>query len=76
MKKNSIFNEETRRKEQDMTTWSEILVIKRWRCKTRNLQNFNNHDKSRRRSKFRTKIKYFYCDKPGYMKRKCRKFER
>ena len=58
-----------------MITQLEKLVTKRW-SKIKNSQNFNNHNKSRERSKSRKDIKYFYCGKLGYMKKECRKYKR
>lgn len=47
---NSMLNEETRRIDHDITIQSEAFVTKRWgRSKIRNLQNFNNHNKSNRK---------------------------
>jgi hypothetical protein len=77
MVKGSMFNEETRRKEQGISSHIEALVTeKRGRSKSKKPRSDDSRDKSRRKSKSRKEIKCFHCGKPGHMKRECRKFKR
>ncbi|KAI5385208.1 hypothetical protein KIW84_071984 [Lathyrus oleraceus] len=80
--KDSMFNEESRRKEQGMPSESEALVIE-YRGRSIH-KKFNNRDKSRGKSrdKFngrswaRKDVECFYCHEKGHMKRECRKLKR
>ena len=77
MVKDSMFNEETRRKELSISFNTKTLVIEKWeRSKSRKPSNDYKRDKSRRKSKSRKGINCFYYDKTGHIKRECRKFRR
>ena len=78
MVKDSMFNEEARRKEHGTFTQSEALVTeKRGRSQSRRP---NNRDKSRNnlrgRLKSRKEIECYHCHKKGQIKRECRKLQR
>lgn len=80
--KDSMFNEESRQKEQGMPSESEALVTE-YRGRSIHMK-FNNRDKSRGKSrdKFngrswaRKYVEYFYRHEKGHMKRECRKLKR
>ena len=77
MVKDSMFNEEARRKELGISSNTEALVTERQkRSKSRNPSNDYNYDKSRGKSKSRKDLKCFYCGKLGHIKRDCIKFRR
>ena len=70
MVKDSMFNEETRRKELSISFNTKTLVIEKWeRSKNRKPSSDYNHDKSRGKSKSRKEIKCFYCGKPRHIER-------
>jgi hypothetical protein len=80
--KDSMFNEEARRKEQGMPPESEALVTE-YRGRSIH-KKFNTRDKSRGSSgdKFKGKswarkdVECFYCHEKGHMKKECRKLKR
>jgi hypothetical protein len=77
MVKDSMFNEEARRKDQGISSHSEALVIeRRGRSKSRKPHMYDSRDKSKGKSYSKTVIKCFYCGKPGHIRRDCRKFKR
>ena len=77
MVKDSMFNEEARRKELGISSNTEALVIeRREKNKIRKPSSDYNRDKARGKSKSRKDIKCFYCDKPGHIKKECIKFKR
>ena len=77
MVKDNMFNEEARRKELSISSNIEALIIeRRGRSKSKKPSSDYNRDKSRRKSKSRKEIKCFYYDKPGHIKRECKKFRR
>lgn len=52
--KDIILNNKNRKREQDMAIQLAALISIKWgSSKTKKLQNFNNYDKSRRRSKLK-----------------------
>jgi hypothetical protein len=70
MVKDSMFNEETRRKEHGISSYTKTLVTeKRGRSKSRKPPGDDSCDKSKGKSKSRKEIKCFHCSKPGHMKR-------
>ena len=69
MVRNSLFNEEIRRKHFVGNDTHALIVKSRGRSKTRGPFG---HNKSRGRSKSREKIKCYHCGKIGHMKRNCR----
>ena len=78
MVKDSLMNEEARRKELGTSSEIRALVTDKQerRGRSRNkgsYDKFDRYDKSRGRSKSRRRaIKCYYCDKPGHIKRECR----
>ncbi|XP_016647234.1 PREDICTED: retrovirus-related Pol polyprotein from transposon TNT 1-94 [Prunus mume] len=80
--KDSMFNEEARRKEQGVVAESEALVSE-YRGRTNN-RKFHRQDKSkgrsrdglRGRSKTRKDLECYHCGGIGHMKRECRLFKR
>ena len=84
MVKDSLFNEEARRKEQGTFSNSEALITeRRGRSQNRYSRSYNNQDKpkwnrdkSRGKSKFRSGIKCHHCGKIGHMMRECRQLKR
>ncbi|CAL2254439.1 unnamed protein product [Prunus armeniaca] len=80
--KDSMFNEEARRKEQSVVAESEALVSE-YRGRTNN-RKFHRRDKSkvrsrdgsRGRSKTRKDLECYHCGGIGHMKRECRLFKR
>jgi gag-polypeptide of LTR copia-type/Zinc knuckle len=76
MVKDSMLNEELRRKEFEITSESSTLVIKnRGKSTHRNSHDDDKQDKSKRRSKSRKGIICYYCKKPDHMKNECRKLK-
>ncbi|RVW34988.1 Retrovirus-related Pol polyprotein from transposon TNT 1-94 [Vitis vinifera] len=77
MVKDSMFNEEAKRKELGISSNTEAPVIeRRGRSKNRKPSSDYNRDKSRGKSNSRKEIKCFYYGKPGHIKRECRKFKK
>jgi hypothetical protein len=77
MVKASLLNEETRRKDMGSSNRSEANYVaqddKRGRSKNR---TSHNRDSSRGRSKSKSKFTCHYCNKPGHLKKYCRKWKR
>ena len=69
MVKDSLFNEETRRKDMGKDNALAFVTENRGRSKIR---NFKGHSKSRSQSKSRGKFKCFYCDKECHIRRNCK----
>jgi hypothetical protein len=66
MVKDSMFNEETRRKEHGISSHTEALITeKRGGSKSRKPRGDDNRDKSRGKSKTRKEIKCPHCGKLG-----------
>ena len=77
MVKDSLINEEARRKDLGIGSDSRALVTDKSERRGRSKHRGNKYDrseKSKGRSKSRGKknLKCFYCDKPGHFKRDCR----
>ena len=68
MVKDSLFNEETRRKDMGKDN-AQVLVTKNRGSKTRNSKGCG---KSRSQSKLKGKFKHFYCDKEDHIRRNCK----
>lgn len=69
-----LLNEESRRRERGLNNQFEANVIdNRGRSKNREK---GGREKSRGRSKTRTKLSCYYCGKPGHRKFECRFFKR
>ena len=66
MVKDSLFNEETRRKDMGKDNAQALVIEKRGRSKTRNSKGCG---KSRSQSELKGKFKCFYCDKEGHIRR-------
>jgi Zinc knuckle len=76
MVKNSMLNEELRRKELRITSKSSALITEnRGRSTHINSLNDDKHDKSKRILKSRKWIICYYCKKSGHMKNDCRKLK-
>ena len=75
MVKDSMLNEERRRKEQGTSTQGEALVTE-GRSKTRNSPINSNWSQSRGKSKSRKNVECFYCKRPGHVIKECRKLKR
>ena len=76
--KNSILNEEARRKDLSFSSHSDANIVEnRGRYKARDSQNYER-SKSRGRSKSRTRksLTCYYCKKDGHKKTECRKWKR
>ena len=69
MVKDSLFNEETRRKDMGKNDAQALVIENKGRSKGRNSKG---HSKSRSQSQIKGKVKCFYCDKEGYIKRNCK----
>ena len=69
MIRNSLFNEEIRRKDIVGNDTRAIVTENRGQSKSKEPYG---HNKSRGRSKSRGKIKCYHCGKIGRMKRNCR----
>ena len=66
MVKDSLFNEETRRKYMGKDNALALVTENRGRSKTRYSKG---RSKSRSQSKLKGKFKCFYCDKEGHIRR-------
>ena len=79
MVKDSLLNEEARRKEKGESS-SEVLVSekheRRGRSKSRHPQGHGKKDTPRGKSQYRKSIKCYHCNKPGHMKKECRLWKR
>jgi hypothetical protein len=69
MVKDSLFNEETRRKDMGKDDAQALVTENRGRSKGRNSKG---RSKSRSQSQTKGKVKCFYCDKEGHIKRNCK----
>ena len=69
MVKDSLFNEETRRKDMGKDNAQTLVTENRGRSKTRNSKG---HSKSRSKLELKGKFKCFYCDKEGHIRRNCK----
>ena len=69
MVKDSLFNEETRRKDMGKDNAQVLVTKNRGWSKTRNSKGCG---KSRSRSKSKGKFKHFYCDKEDHIRRNCK----
>ena len=69
MVKDSLFNEETRRKDMCKDNAQTLVIKNRGRSKTRNSKG---RGKSRSQSESEGKFKCFYCDKECHIKRNCK----
>jgi hypothetical protein len=75
MVKDSMLNEELRRKQLGITSESSAFVTENRRSTHRNSHDDDKQDKSKRRSKSRKEIIYYYCKKPGHIKNECQKLK-
>ena len=69
MVKDSLLNEETRRKDMGKDIAHALVIETRERSKSRSSKG---QGKSRSRSESKGKFKCFYCDKEGHIKRNCK----
>ena len=69
MVKDSLFNEETRRKDMGKNNAQALVIENRGRSNTRNSKG---RGKSRSQLESKGKFKCFYCDKEGHVKRNCK----
>uniref|UniRef100_A0A2N9IAG3 CCHC-type domain-containing protein n=1 Tax=Fagus sylvatica TaxID=28930 RepID=A0A2N9IAG3_FAGSY len=69
MVKDSLFNEETRRKDMGKDDAQALVTENRGRSRGRNSKG---RGKSRSQSQTKGKVKCFYCDKEGHIKRNCK----
>ena len=69
MVKGSLFNEETRRKDMGKDNAQALVTENRGRSRGRNSKG---RGKSRSQSQTKRKVKCFYCDKEGQIKRNCK----
>ena len=69
MVKDSLLNEETRRKNMGKDIAQALVTENRGRSKSRSSKG---RGKSRSRLESKGKFKYFYCDKEGHIKRNCK----
>ena len=69
MVKDSLLNEETRRKDMGKDIAHALVIENRGRSKCRSSKG---RGKSRSRSKTKGKFKCFYRDKEGHIKRNCK----
>ena len=69
MVKDSLFNEETRRKDMGKDNTQALVTENKGRSKTRNSKG---RGKSRSQSESEGKFKCFYCDKECHIKRNCK----
>ena len=69
MVKDSLLNEETRRRDMGKDIAHTLVTENRGRSKSRSSKR---RGKSRSRSELKGKFKYFYCDKEGHIKRNCK----
>ena len=67
--KDSLFNEETRRKDMSKDNAQALVIENRGRSETRNSKGCG---KSRSQLELKGKFKCFYCDKEGHVKRNCK----
>ena len=69
MVKDSLLNEETRRKDMGKNIAYALVTENRGRSKSRSSKG---RGKSRSQSESKGKFKCFYCDKEGHIKRNCK----
>ena len=69
MVKDSLFNEETRRKDMGKDNALVLVTESKRRSKTRNSKE---RSKSRSQLESKGKFKCFYCDKEGHIRRNCK----
>ena len=69
MVKDSLLNEETRRKNMGKDIAQALVIENRGRSNSRSSKG---RGKSRSRLESKGKFKYFYCDKEGHIKRNCK----
>ena len=69
MVKDNLFNEETRRKDMGKDDAHALVIENRGRSKGRNSKG---HGKFRSQSQIKGKVKCFYYDKEGHIKRNCK----
>ena len=67
--KDSLLNEETRKKDMGKNIAHALVTENRRRSKSRSSKG---RGKSRSRSESKGKFKCFYCDKEGHIKRNCK----
>jgi hypothetical protein len=76
MVKDSMLNEELRRKELGITSESSALITEnRGRSTHRNSHDNDKRDKSKMKSKSRKRIIYYYYKKIDHIKNECRKLK-
>ena len=67
--KDSLFNEETRRKDMSKDNAQALVIENRGRSETRNSKG---RGKSRSQLELKGKFKCFYYDKEGHIRRNCK----
>ena len=70
MEKTSALNEEMRRKTQDTSTHSEVLVIEKKGRSQKELKGGRDKSMSKSRSRYKN-IECHYCHKIGHIQRNC-----
>ncbi|VFQ62413.1 unnamed protein product [Cuscuta campestris] len=71
--KSSLLNEEARRRDLSSSSYSDQAHVAEVESRGRHI---HREFESRGRSKSRSEVKCFYCDKPGHKISQCRKMKR
>ncbi|KAK6947581.1 hypothetical protein RJ641_001054 [Dillenia turbinata] len=70
MVKDNMFNKKTRRKDMESGSSQALVVENKGKTKNR-YQDSRGRTKSKKRSKSKEVVKYYYCKKTGHIKRNC-----